>query len=63
MSKVYYKVRYAKKLIKLVLADSKWHAIEQVYSQNKEHYPWIERSKFSAVINDARSSKSYWRTR
>lgn len=63
MSSGYYKVRYANKFIILVNASSKWHAIDQVYSQNKEQYPWIERSKFTAIFNDAKASKNYWKRR
>jgi hypothetical protein len=55
----HYKVRYAGKLIKIVPAESKWHAIDKVYSKNKEQYAWIVRSKFTASINDARASKNY----
>jgi len=59
MTSSYYKVRYARKLIKIVLADSKYHAIDIVFQSNQEKYPWIKRSLFTAVINDARSSQNY----
>ena len=59
MSKSYYKVRYAKKLIKIVLAHSKYHAIDIVLQSNQVKYPWLKRGLFTAVINDARASKNY----
>tara|TARA_Y100001973_G_C5203998_1_gene340032 strand:- start:3631 stop:3825 length:195 start_codon:yes stop_codon:yes gene_type:complete len=47
--KHYFKVRYATKFIEIVLAHSKWEAIEKVYSKNIDRYKWIQRSKFTAV--------------
>jgi|TARA_R110001592_G_scaffold281154_1_gene548588 hypothetical protein len=45
----YYKVRYAGKLIKVIPAHSKWEAMDRIYSQNIEQYPWIKREKLTAV--------------
>lgn len=49
--KRYYKVRYAGRLIKVFPAHSKWEAIDRVYHENITQYPWIDRSKFTAVLN------------
>jgi len=45
----YFRVRYATKFIEIVLAHSKWEAIDKVYSKNIDQYKWIKRSKFTAV--------------
>tara|TARA_R110000803_G_scaffold187779_1_gene250120 strand:+ start:1001 stop:1165 length:165 start_codon:yes stop_codon:yes gene_type:complete len=45
----YYKVKYAGKLIKVIPAHSKWEAMDRIYSQNIEQYPWIKREKLTAV--------------
>ena len=45
----HYKVRYAGKLIKVIPAHSKWEAVDRIYSQNIEQFPWIKREKLTAV--------------
>jgi hypothetical protein len=47
--KNYYKVRYAGKLIKVIPAHSKWEAIDRIYNDNINEYPWIKRDKLTAV--------------
>jgi hypothetical protein len=47
--KNYYKVRYAGKLIKVIPAHSKWEAIDRIYNNNINEYPWIKRDKLTAV--------------
>jgi hypothetical protein len=47
----YYKVRYAGKLIKVIPAHSKWEAMDRVYNQNIQEFPWIKREKLTAVLN------------
>tara|TARA_R110000823_G_scaffold196947_1_gene328209 strand:- start:1710 stop:1910 length:201 start_codon:yes stop_codon:yes gene_type:complete len=45
----YYQVRYAGKPIKVIPAHSKWEAMDRIYSQNIEEFPWIKREKLTAV--------------
>ncbi len=45
----YFKVRYAGKLIKVIPAHSKCEAIDRIYNNNIEKYPWIKREKLTAV--------------
>lgn len=49
--KNYYKVRYAGKLIKVIPAHSKWEAIDRIYNDSINEYPWIKRNKLTAVLN------------
>jgi hypothetical protein len=52
-----YKVRYAWGQgsrfthIKTISAHSRWEAIDRVYNENIGQFPWIERSKLTAVLN------------
>lgn len=50
-AKQYYKVRYAGRLIKVLPAHSKWEAIDRIYHENIQRYPWIQRNKLTAVLN------------
>jgi|TARA_R110000803_G_scaffold95632_3_gene163721 hypothetical protein len=45
----YYKVRYAGKLIKVIPAHSKWEAMDRIFNDNIQRYPWINRQKLTAV--------------
>lgn len=45
-----YVVRYAGKFITSIGCHSKWEAIDRVYNRNIHQYPWIERSKLTAVL-------------
>jgi ribosomal protein L20A (L18A) len=44
-----YRVYYGGEFVKVVVATTKWHAVELVYSRLSPTYPNIERGKIKAV--------------
>ena len=57
----FYKIRYENKPIKNVYASSGEEAIDKVYNICKTKMQWIKKSLFSAKINDARTSKYFFK--